>query len=565
MKATRIIISSILVLIACNILAQSSDVAMKQLEMKQYNKAKAAFIENLKVRNSASDWYYLGKTYLYQGKTDSAAICFAKIAFADPKSILSIIAQAMIESASGKNSQAKLTLEKAQKMAFANKDISSLVEIAPVRYQVGDTATWLVTLALASEMEPKNPKPYIKAGELYLVRGENSKRQNYFLGLASGRYEQALYYAPQNNEARTGQAEIFLLGGNYNESGEYLDMVLSKDSNYIPALKIYGELEYTLGKYDKASALFGRYMAIAEYSDKDLSRYITILYFNKEYAKANALIMPVLAKEPENAVMLRLNGYTCYELGKYPEGLAAMTKFFDLRTVADTNKIIPSDYEYTGKLYSRSGNDSLSILYFKKAIEMDSTKSGLLEDISKSYEKQKKYLLAVENYKKYILYKNGNVASAIYFSLGKDLLLLANEASTNSDSLQRPVYLANADSAFSKVIEMSPNSYLGYLWHARVAAALDPETIQGLAKPDYEKALSILEQKTDKEKYKSDLIEGYRYMGYYTYLQYETAKNAKDDLTKDEFKNLSYNYWQKVLDIDPENDVAKQAMNALKK
>jgi tetratricopeptide (TPR) repeat protein len=243
--------------------------------------------------------------------------------------------------------------------------------------------------------------------------------------------------------------------------------------------------------------------------------------------------------------------------------LAAMSKFFSLRTEADTNRIISSDYEYYGKLYSRAGNDSLAIVNFKKAIEIDPSKSGLLEDISKSYEKQKKYLLAIEYYNKLIKSKNGDVASAIYFSMGKDLLLLANDAAT--DSLIRLKYLTLADTSFSKVIEMSPNSHLGYLWHARILAAFDPESTEGLAKADYEKTLSILEQKPDKEKYKSDLLEGYRYMGYYTYLQFEKAKESKDDVVMNEAKNASLNYWQKVLALDPENDVAKQAIDALNK
>ena len=128
----------------------------------------------------------------------------------------------------------------------------------------------------------------------------------------------------------------------------------------------------------------------------------------------------------------------------------------------------------------------------------------------------------------------------------------------------RPVYLKRADTAFRKVIELSPGSHLGYLWHARVMAALDPETTLGLARADYEQALALLEPKADKVKYKNDLVEGYRYMGYYTYLQFETAKAAHDESSKERAKTNSLNFWQKVLELDPENDKAKQAINALK-
>jgi len=563
MKFNKFIFAASFVLIASNLLAQPLADAMKLLEMKQYAKAKTAFLANLKVRNSASDWYFLGKIYSSERNSDSANMCFSNIAIADSKSSLTIIAQAVNEVLWGNKTQALITLEKAKKAATSSKDIYALTEIALLRYQAGDITDWMSVLDVATGIDRKNPRPYVIAGNIYRQLSEQFPKKQ-FLGLAAGRYEQALYYSSDNAEALTGQAGLYILGQNYSEAEKYLDKVISKDSNYIPALRINGELAYSLGKYEKASLLYGRYIALSEFVDKDVSRYITILYFNKEYAKANELITPFLAKEPSNAVMLRLQGYTSYELDKNQEGLEAMKKFFEVRAETDTNKIIPDDYEYTGKLYSRMGNDSLSIIFLRKAIEMDSTKDNLFEDIAKIYEKQKNQLMAIECYENFIASKRGDVASAIYFKLGKALYMIANDVASTSDSLSRPVYLQGADTAFVKVIEMSPNSYLGYLWHARVAAALDPETLQGLAKPDYEKALSILEQKPDKVKYKSDLIEGYRYMGYFTYLQFDAAKTAKDEALKEQLKTLSFNYWQQVLDIDPENDVAKQAIKALK-
>lgn len=564
MKTIKTVLTITLVLLAVNIFAQLLGDATKLFEMKQYKSAKSAFLRDLKSTNSASDWFYLGKIYTLLGQPDSAKICFSGIDSSDPKSSLSILAQAINELTIGNPSQAFSTLEKAQKYAVSKNDANTLVEIAPLRYQTGDTAGWIIPLTLASGMDATNPKPYIMAGKIYQMLGERFKKYNYFSGLASGRYEQALYYDPGNLEARTAQAETFFAGRNFEEAAAYLDVILAKDSNYIPALRIYGDLEYTLGKYDKASLFYSRYITLSEYNEKDLSRFITILFFNKEYEKANELITSVLEKDPTNGVMLRLKGYTSFELGHYTEGFNAMKKFFDLRTNADTNKIIPSDYEYAGKLSYGVGNDSLSILYLQKALEADPTKIGLYEDISKSYEKRKQYQKAIQYYSSYIAARNGNVASVTYFNIGKDFLMLANDTANTADSIKRFSYLQRADTAFRKVIELSPNSHLGYQWHARVLAAFDTESEQGLAKTDYEKMLSLLEQKPELAKYKSDLIEGYRYMGYYYYLQNESAKLAKDNEAIAETRNLSIGYWQKILSLDPENDIAKQAVKALK-
>jgi hypothetical protein len=564
MNSIKAVLTTMLFLLVSAIIAQPMGDAMKLLEMKQYKSARSAFLLKLKTSNSASDWFYLGKTYIELRQPDSAKICFSNIASAEPQSSLSIVAQTINELSSGNNRQAIYTLEKANKLAISKKDIIALVEIAPLLYQSGDTAWWITPLTLASGMDPKNPKPYVMAGKIYQMLGKNTTRYNYFNGLASGRYEQAIYNEPENLEARTAQAESFFTGHNFEEAAAYLDIVLTNDSNYIPALKIYGDLAYTLGKYDKASLMYSHYIALSEYNDKDLPRFITILYFNKEYAKAHELITTVLAKDPSNGVMLRLKGYTSFELGKYSEGFDALKKFFDLRATSDTNKIIASDYEYAGKLASGIGNDSLSAIYLQKTLEMDPTKTSLYEDISKSYEKRKQYQKAIDYYFRYISARNGNVASVTYFNVGRDFLLLANDAANTADSVNRLLFLQHADTAFSKVIELSPNSHLGYQWRARVLAAFDPESTKGLAKPDYEKTLIILEQKTDLSKYKSDLIEGYRYMGFYYYLQFESAKLAKNEDAIAVGKNLSAGYWQKILSLDPQNDAAKQAIDALK-
>ena len=70
---------------------------------------------------------------------------------------------------------------------------------------------------------------------------------------------------------------------------------------------------------------------------------------------------------------------------------------------------------------------------------------------------------------------------------------------------------------------------------------------QGLAKPYYESALSLLEKKEDASK--SVLIECESYLGYYYFLKkdYEQSKV----------------FWNKILQIDPENPTAKQAVQGL--
>jgi tetratricopeptide (TPR) repeat protein len=543
--------------------AQVDNNAARLLSMEQYNQAKAAYVSGLKSADHATDWYYLGKIYSIQNNPDSARYCFSRAAEKEPKSSLILVGQAISENMAGNNSQALLTLEKAQRSAVSAKDINAMSEIAEARYNAGDTLKWPITLELASGMDKKNPKPYITGGNLYTASGDKSKISQFY-GLATGRYHQALYLQPDNIEALSRLADINIKILNYDDAEIMLLKVLAKDSTYIPALKSMGELLYSLGRYRESSRYYGQYIRLAETNEKDIMRFVNILYFNKEYSVADGYIDKVLMKDPSNPVMLRLKGYTAFELNQNQEGLDAMRRFFEVRSVVDSSKVIASDYEYYGKLLARAGNDSLAIFNLSKALETDPGKSDLHEDIARLYEKQKKYSEAIQSFDKLIRAKNENVTSLVYFSMGKDLLLMADDAKEISDSLLHTTYLQKAGSAFGKVVEMSPGSYLGYQWRARALAGTDPETTKGLAKADYEKALSILESKNDTKKYASDLIEAYRYLGYYYYLKYDEIKKSGDKAAKEQAKSESMAYWQKVIVIDPSNEVAKQALGALK-
>ena len=543
--------------------AQVDNQGARLLEMEQYNQAKAAFTTSLKLNTNAVNWYYLGKIYSIQSNLDSAQYCFEKTAEADPKNVLIMVGQAITENLSGNQSQSLLTLEKAQRSSISSRDVNALCEIAEARYLAGDTLKWPLTLSLASGIDKKDPKPYIVGGNLYSIMGDNFIRSQYY-GLASGRYHQALYLQPDNTEALCRLAEIDIKIRNYEDAETTLFKVITKDPTHIPALKNLGELMYSLGRYREASEYYGQYIKLAETSEKALIRYVTVLYFNKEFSKVVEYVDRVLMQDSSNPVMLRLKGYSAYELDQNQEGLDAMQKFFEVRSVADTSKVIATDYEYYGKLLARTGNDSLAIINLVKAMEMDTALKGLLEDIAKLYEKQKKYPEAIQYFEELIQAKNENVSSLIYFSMGKDLLLMADNVKGTPDSLLRLAYLEKANLTFSKVVEISPGSYLGYQWRARALAGLDPETTQGLDKADYEKTLSLLESKNDTKRYATELIEAYRYLGYYYYLKYDEIKKSGNSSAKEQAKSDSMSYWQKILEIDPSNSVAKQAIAALK-
>jgi Flp pilus assembly protein TadD len=539
--------------------AQDIEVAKRYAEMGQYKHAKSILLPLSQKGNDPIVLFTLGKIYLVESNKDSANICFAKLISVYAGTPLALLGQTIIDFNNKKEIESS-NFSKAEKSAASNKDLFALTQVAAVRYITGDTVNWEQSLEMASNIDRKYVKAYITAGDILTMIAELTTLNEEY-GKISGRYEQALYYAPDNVEAKTKLSNIYLLARNFSGAEQALSEVLVIDSSYIPALKAMGELEYMTGKYSQASHYFGKYMAIAEYTQKDVSKYINILYFNKEYAKSNDLITQNLVNDPDNPVLLRLKGYTSYELKKYKIGLEAMTRFFSLRSNTSSDKIIFTDYEYYGKLLSRNGEDSLAVQALNKALSMDSTKVYLYEDVAKSYEKLKNYNQAVLSYNKLIV-NTKNVSPGIYFNKGLALNFLASDTSISQDTLKVRNYLLEADDAFGSVCSLSPNSHLGFLYRARMQSKFDPESTAGLAKPYYENALTIIEAKNDSVKYKNEILEIYRYLGYYYYLQYLSEKEAKNTQLSASHKKSSIQYWQMILAYEPKDKIALQALKA---
>lgn len=105
-----------------------------------------------------------------------------------------------------------------------------------------------------------------------------------------------------------------------------------------------------------------------------------------------------------------------------------------------------------------------------------------------------------------------------------------------------------ADEVYKQLGEKFPaNIDFANFLRARVNSNLDPDTKGGLAKPFYEALANSLSQKANRDNVDNTrLIEAYRYLGYYYLLKNEKSK--------------ADGYWKKVLELDPENATAKQAL-----
>lgn len=534
------------------------------IQTNQSAKAKSFLLKELNANTISPDRIYLlGRLYVTEKNIDSANLAFNKLKpEVEEQRLLSLI---------GKSSSDIIPVKKADLSAKMQREMRSLsnsksalvkLEAAFILAQIGMQEEAWELIDQACNLIPVSAETFVAAGDVY-VRLNEVMNDNALYGKACGRYEQALLVNDKYLPAMTALAKANLQSRNFPEAKRKLVSALAVDSLWIPGLKLMGELQYDLGNYSLASNYYTKYINSIIPSRLQLQKYAYILYFNQEHDKAQNIITDLLVDEPNNSVLLRLLAYTSCELKQASEGLMAMDKFMKIRQQSDDSmKILSSDYEYYGRLLSMQGNDSLAVIQYSKALEFDSISITTYEYLAKSYEKLKNFERAI-NTLDIVTANNPDSPASLWFSKGRDCMLMAETPVIANDSLMKTMVLKKAVESFAKVTETSPNSHLGFFWKARAQASLDPESVKGLAHESYSKSIEILEAKNQIDKYKVEMIEAYSYMGYLYYLKYEPAMKINNEEALS-FKSVSIGYWNKILELDSSNTVALQAVKALK-
>ncbi|MBC8004088.1 MAG: tetratricopeptide repeat protein [Verrucomicrobia bacterium] len=517
--------------------AQTAAEGLSLLNQKNFNVAKKTFLALLQAdpKNPAAH-YGMGEYYFLTGKKDSAKVFYLSGIDASSSYAYNYAGLGKVTVTSDPVASAEYFKDAIKK---AKKDAGAIVSIA--RYYYDQTPKNLVEARrytdLAIGVDGKNAAAYHLDG---LIDLDESKASD-----AAINFDRAIFFDPTMLEPYLYASSIMVTTRNIPKAVEYLNKAIELNSKYWPAYKSLGEVYYDNHQYKEAIASFETYYKNVTPADNDVTHYAYSLFFDKQFQPALNMIDKLIKQNPNDYVLLRLVGYISYETKDLVNGKSVMDKFF---TLAPADKILTDDYAYYGKMLSASGNDSLAVVNYKIAWKKDSTQFQLLDELAKSCLKLKKFDEALQYSVKYIQ-KKPNVTTADYFNLGKSFYSSANGIDIKVDSLKKLNYYMEADSMFAKVETFSPNSYLGPFWRGRVNSVLDTETTLGLAKPYYEKALETLVK--DPVKYKKEISEVYSYLGFYYYVKEDSA--------------TSISYWKKLLEIDPENLKALEAVKSLEK
>jgi len=543
-----------LVSFANTVLAQELDDAIKLTRSQQFAAAELLFEDLLKTDPTNGDvYFYFGDNYQkrYFGDTlnisfdemiDAAQDLFKKGVQAQPSNPVNYAGLAEVAMMKGNQQEAQGCIDKAYAMFPTRKNklkmddkiwAHSLVKMADAFVKAGVKDTTQIFKYL-SEAQDKNSKMV----ELYIVRGDA-----YIFLLNDGsnaiaNYNIATSLNPTSSMAKLRIGQLWMRAKQYQMALDYYEEGVKIDSTFAPAYRELGFLLSKAGRYTEAKKMFRKFLELSGGNIQARLQFINTLMELQDYPEAITEIDQVLTMDTTIIDVYRARAYALFENKDYEAGLVAMEKFFD-RSPED--KIRPTDIVYYGRLQAKNSMDSLAAITLFQAYELDTSKIDLLSEVAMSYIKIKDYDNVIRIYTLKDSVSEANVLDVYNWA----------KAYYNIQDYE------NSAAMFERFTKIQTDYVPGYIWWARTLFNLDPESDEGLAKPVYEQILEIT--KEDTVKYHKQRLEAYYYLAYYYYHQYVLDK--KDlDLARE---SLKYN--NDVLAIDPENEKAKQMVEALKR
>lgn len=480
---------------------------------------------------NGTNYFYFGELYFERALMstndkkmymDSAIALFDKAIAIDAVNPMSIVAKGKSLWIQGQTDAGKVEFTKATTQT-KNKNPEVLRAIAETYIDADkknlDEA--ILLLETAVKLDPKNEDGHLLMGDALLEKTP----QNGSPAIKS--YNKVLEINPKSPRGVVRVAKLYQRAQNFEEANKYYQQAKELDPTFAPAYRENAELNMLFKQSAKAIENWKKYLELNN-SDEARYRFITALFNGKQYCEVIPEIEALQRKGFNNFYLERMVSYSAVDCAQgdaslVQKGLMASNHFFEM---VPQDKIIFMDYKYRGLLYSKNNQDSLAIVELEKASEIDQDAAKeLAGDIGRLCMKLKKYdkVITSYNFKK----STSSLTATEYFELGRAYFF-------------GPKNYAAADSAFAKLVEISPTYSPGYLWRARASYPLDPVKEKWLAKPYLEEVLKLVKpEERAVGPNKAMVLEACKYMGdYYVNSKEKDIAKAKE-------------FWNIVKELDP--------------
>lgn len=508
----------------------------------RFDKAKTILEKTLNDPSTkkAVSYFYLGSLELDNNNVAAASENFNKGVQADPAYGYNYVGLGQIALKNGNKKDAENYFKQA--LEGNKKDASVMAAIARAYFNVDPTLyAKEIEKNIANAMKvSKN-----KEAQVYVLQGDMAKA--YDIGQAAGFYEQAMVYDEQagnvNPEAYVKYANLYNKVNPDFAIGKLVELNEKLPTSALAQSEL-AEKYYDGNQFTKAAEQYGKYIKNPNHFQGDEQRYSGLLYFGKKYQESLDVANQVLAADPNNEYMQRMVMLNKAALKDFTGAEEAAQKLFSHANA----KFTATDYSTYGDILGELGRPQEAIEAYVKAYEMNPEKNKqMLAEISSMYNDLENDQKAVEYMQKFV--DAGDATLNDYFILSnryKNLGLSLPEGSP-----ERAEAANNGIKNIDLAIEGAANKGPLYRNKATLLMIRDgaenttPELI------DTYKAMIAAydEDPANKEKYADAYKMAYTRMGSY-YMQQGDNAQARE-------------YFQKVLEMDPENAPVKEVMKKL--
>jgi tetratricopeptide (TPR) repeat protein len=525
--------------------AQSLQEAITKSDNERYAAAASDFRALIaKEAVKGDNYFYYGENFFKKGDLDSANIYYQKGVELNATYPLNYVGLGKVLWYNGKAADAKTQFFKAATLgANKNTEVMRKTAEAYINSDNKNVDEAITLLNAAIKIEPKNAENYLLMGDALLEKNPTEG------GPAIKQYDKFSELNPKSPKGTLRAGKLYQRGRNYQLALDLYKKAQDLDPTYAPAYREKAELYHLAGQKANAVESYKKYLELNN-SEEARERYAAFVFNNKQYPEAISEIEKLQSTGNTSLYLDRYLGYSYAELGNktdslaYKKGLEAINKFFDKSSKVANFKYVGTDYKYKGILLARIGKDSLGIVEMEKAGQLDPKLAGDVQrEIAKAYMKAKKYNKAAETYNTIMAGDPKNLNAQDWYEFGRAYYYDGGAKQREKKDAEALELFIKADTCFSKLSQISPTYAIAYFWRGKANVQQDVKDEKGLAKPHYEKAISLVKPE-EKTGVKQNLIEAYLYLGSHF------AFSKEKDLNK------AKEYFNLVKELDPANKAA---------
>ena len=489
--------------------------------------------------DKAVSYFYLGSLDMREGNTAAAAANFNKGKEANPNYGYNYVGLGEIALKNGNKSEASDLFKKA--LETNKKDASLMAAVARAYFNVDPT---LYAKEIDKQIDKAMKVSKNKEAQIYVLQGDMLKTTD--VGAAAGRYEQAMVY---DEEAGNINPEAYVKYANlYNKvNPDFAIAKLVELNEKLPnsalAQSELAEKYYDGNQFTKAAEQYGKYIQNPNHFQGDEQRYSGLLYFGKKYQESLDVANQVLAKDPNNEYMQRMVMLNKAALKDFTGAEEAAKKLF---SHADA-KFTATDYTTYGDILGELKRPEDAVAAYTKAYELNPEKNKqILANISSMYTDLEDYQKAAEYMQKFV--DAGDASLNDYFILSNRYKNLG--VSLPEGSPERIEAANNGIKYVDMAIESAANKGPLYRNKATLMMVRDGAEITPALVETYQQMLAAYyENPENKEKYRDAYKSAYNNLANY-YLKAGDKEQARA-------------YFEKFLEIDPENEALREYLNKM--